>query len=252
MDKTSNIEVEPKQYCAFASFDQQVALKGCQSAALSLRELNGTNASQHPNWLEKFEQGSPTLGDIPLLANFNLQTFCQSDWENPILSGALVALVEACDKLDFKPVVDSIQQYAWTLLKETGNEKRTCDQSIHESSIGSPSDLTSSKYDVQGNGNIVDYSKLLDCYRVMMYLARYQCTSAFHRFFPTSNAKPCKGYHFWCASGSCPHTSFDSLFEKALSVKANTPAKGFDQDGVRYNGVSDIAIGFRCVFGHII
>ena len=34
-----------------------------------------------------------------------------------------------------------------------------------------------------------------DVYRTILYLAKYQCTTAFHTFFPAT-AKPCKGYHF--------------------------------------------------------
>ena len=250
-DTMSNQD-EPRHYCAFASFDKELSLAGCQSAALSLQDLINTNDLESPSWTEKFERGPSILGQIPLLENFNLQTFCQSDWENPLLSSVLIALVEACDKLDFRPVVDSIQQYALSHQKPNLCDKKTSDQSLQESSIGSPSDLTLSKYDLQTNGKIIDYSQILDCYRVIMYLARYQCTSAFHRFFPTTNAKPCKGYHFWCASGSCPCTSFDSLFEKAIDSKAQVPIEGCDKDGVLYNGISDVAMGFRCVFGHII
>ena len=111
------------------------------------------------------------LGDVPLLAAFNLQTFCQSDWDNPLLSKALVAMVEACDKHDFKPVVDSLKSICEK--KQNLNEKKGSDQSCtsmnYEQSIGSPSDLTSSRF---GQSN-VRYSSKLDCYRTMLYLARY-------------------------------------------------------------------------------
>mmetsp|Transcript_23785 Transcript_23785/g.31590 ORF Transcript_23785/g.31590 Transcript_23785/m.31590 type:complete len:115 (+) Transcript_23785:551-895(+) len=50
----------------------------------------------------------------------------------------------------------------------------------------------------------------LDCYRTMLYLVRYQCTTAFHTFFPATS-KPCKGYHFWCAKGT-PLPIFDRMY----------------------------------------
>jgi len=85
----------------------------------------------------------------------------------------------------------------------------------------------------------------LDCYRTLLYLSKYQCTSVFHVFFPAT-AKPCKGYHFWCAIGT-PLPIFDHLFREAakrLRTKDNTITPLHD--------VSDVALGFRCVFGHII
>lgn len=96
----------------------------------------------------------------------------------------------------------------------------------------------------------------LDVYRTILYLAKYQCTTAFHAFFPAVT-KPCKGYHFWCAIGT-PSPIFDRLLRDAAE-RIRTAGCG----GGRYpqppavvapavQDVSDVAVGFRCVFGHLI
>ena len=108
----------------------------------------------------------------------------------------------------------------------------------------------------------------LDCYRTLLYLARYQCTTAFHAFFPTTS-RACKGYHFWCAQGT-PRPIFDRAFREAADdyrnhrgSNDNNGGKDDDNDDGEENdgnkvthppihGVSEIAIGFRCTFGHMI
>jgi hypothetical protein len=89
-------------------------------------------------------------------------------------------------------------------------------------------------------------SAALDCYRTILYLARYQCTTAFHAFFPTTT-RPCKGYHFWCAQGTAPLPIFDRAFREAAESYAKQK-----QLLVPIPDVSSVALGFRSVFGHII
>ena len=47
-----------------------------------------------------------TYGDYPLMGRFNLQSYYSTVWDSEDLSEILVTLVEACDRRDFKPVVD--------------------------------------------------------------------------------------------------------------------------------------------------
>ena len=86
----------------------------------------------------------------------------------------------------------------------------------------------------------------LDVYRTILYLAKYQCTTAFHSFFPAT-VKPCKGYHFWCAIGT-PLPMFDRLIRDAVK-RANNGGQSVITPS---REVSDVALGFRCVFGHLI
>jgi hypothetical protein len=87
----------------------------------------------------------------------------------------------------------------------------------------------------------------LDVYLTILYLAKYQCTTAFHAFFPAS-AKPCKGYHFWCAIGT-PLPIFDRLLRDAVKRIGESKAHA---GLVPIRDVSDVTLGFRCVFGHLI
>jgi hypothetical protein len=87
----------------------------------------------------------------------------------------------------------------------------------------------------------------LDIYRTIMYLSTYQCTTAFHSFFPAA-MKPCKGYHFWCAIGT-PLPIFDRLIRDGVK-RANSTKEHHVIAPVR--DISDVALGFRCVFGHLI
>ncbi len=86
----------------------------------------------------------------------------------------------------------------------------------------------------------------LDCYRTLLYLVRYQCTSAFHVFFPTK-AKPCRGYHFWCAKGT-PLPPFDRMYREAAAQLKNQT----DLVLCTSQQASDLSLGFRSIFGHII
>ena len=100
---------------------------------------------------------------------------------------------------------------------------------------------------VQSETNDFPPSVELDVYRTIIYLAKYQCTTAFHSFFPAT-IKPCKGYHFWCAMGT-PLPMFDRLMRDGVK-RANSSKDHGVVAPVR--DVSDVALGFRCVFGHLI
>ncbi len=179
---------------------------------------------------------SDSVDEYPLLSRFNLQALCQADWDHEDLSAILVGLVEACEgKRDFRPVLDTILRC---------NKKRRANYS--STSIDSGSDVNSSICRPESSAvHALTPSMELDCYRTILYLAKYQCTSAFHVFFPTI-AKPCKGYHFWCAIGT-PLPIFDRLLRDAIKrVRAK------DNSYTPMQEASDVALGFRCVFGHLI
>jgi hypothetical protein len=223
-------------YCAFAAWDSSIAFHGCHTGARALAPLYGLKPEQ--------EQGMPTagseeretlvrkesLGEFPLLARFNLQAICQGDWDHKDLSEILVTLVEACDKRDLRPVLECVFRCNTRRLA-IAREARN-DVPIELGLVGSASSLDCPSVE-------------LDCYRTLLYLAKYQCTSAFHVFFPES-AKPCKGYHFWCAIGT-PLPIFDHLFREAVKrIRAK------DTSFTPVHDISDVALGFRCVFGQII
>lgn len=221
-------------YCAFAAWDKSIAFHGCYSAARALAPFYGLKVEQDgvsaaPEELESLAK-KESLGDFPLLARFNLQEICQSDWDQKDLSEILVTLVEACDKRDFRPVLECVfrcNKRRLATAREAGN-----DVPVELGLTESASHMDAASVE-------------LDCYRTLLYLAKYQCTSVFHVFFPAT-AKPCKGYHFWCAIGT-PLPIFDHLFREAakrIRSKGNTITPIHD--------VSDVALGFRCVFGHII
>jgi len=221
-------------YCAFAAWDKSIALHGCFSGARALAPFYGLNL-EHNGVATASEElmtltRKDSLGDFPLLARFNLQEICQSDWDQKDLSDILVTLVEACDKRDFRPVLECVFRC----------NKRRLDSS-REARNDMPVELGLSE-----SASLMDAASVeLDCYRTLLYLAKYQCTSVFHVFFPETT-KPCKGYHFWCAIGT-PLPIFDHLFREAVKrirSKGNTITPLHD--------VSDVALGFRCVFGHII
>ncbi|OEU10689.1 DENN-domain-containing protein [Fragilariopsis cylindrus CCMP1102] len=185
---------DSRHCCAIISWDKQVAMRGCYSCAKVLLDTISSEEVQGSGSEESIE----SLGDYPLLSKFNLQGYYSNVWDHPDLSEILVALVQACDKRDFKPVVESV-------LRRGGN---------------------------------------IDCYRTILYLARYQCTSAFHAFFPAT-LKPCKGYHFWCPM--VPLTIFDRLFREAVKrVQANNVAAAPIHD------VAEVPLAFRSVFGHLM
>jgi hypothetical protein len=125
------------------------------------------------------------FGDYPLLSRFNLQGYYSNVWDHNDLSEVLVTLVEACDKRDFRPVVEC-------LLKS--NNRRRDKANTSSSEINCACSLPSEQSGNDSNRSMESVE--LDVYRTILYLAKYQCTTAFHAFFPAT-LKPCKGYHFW-------------------------------------------------------
>jgi hypothetical protein len=160
---------------------------------------------------------NPGLFDeAPLLSRFNLQGFYSSVWEHPDLQQLLVSLVEACDKDSLRQVVEcliSINQQRKASATRVARE-----QNLHE----------------------------LDVYRTILYLAKYQCTTVFQAFFPAT-LKPCKGYHFWCAIGT-PLPIFDRMLRDAMRRVHQKESN----IALPMHHVSDVAVAFRCVFGHLI
>ena len=205
--------ITPKHKCAFAAWDMSTALLGCRSGAeVILRAFDELH-----DLAQRIDNGESDLFDeeSPLLSQFKLQNLSKGDWEHVDLSRILVSLVEACDKRDFKPVVECTLE------------------------------CISRRREVARRSSVTEASAEFDCYRTILYLAKYQCTSAFHVFFPAA-AKPCKGYHFWCAFGT-PLPIFDRMFRDAV--------KRIQEQGhsiAPIHEVGDVALGFRCVFGHLI
>jgi hypothetical protein len=217
---------EHVHYCAFASWDRSIALQGCKSGAQVIRALIKSKKSEHGKGY--IVPGEP-LGSFPtmspydgLLDAFSLQVYTKSDWEHRELSQILVELVAATneDSRDIAPVLEATVNC---------NLKR---QSWH--AYGDTLQPTTGE---------------LDCYRTLLYLVRYQCTSAFHVFFP-SVAKPCKGYkyHFWCSKGS-PLPIFDRIYQDAWQRVNEKHNKSLPSNT---RGVSDTALAFRSTFGHIL
>ena len=167
-----------------------------------------------------------------------------------------MALVESCDKHDFKPVIDAIMQYNHNRIRNN-----TCKQIQKSNSHTSTAMAASSNGSPALTGELTTFCNRtgattmeLNCYRTMLYLVRYQCTSAFHRFF-LATEKPCQGYRFWCANGACPHSAFDKMYGKALAKLQLQMGGNNNKEQCMLpclDGVSDTAVGFRCVFGHII
>ena len=203
----------PQHMCAFAAWDKSTALLGCRSGADVILRAFVDLYDQTP----RGGKGDPDLfeEDSPLLSHFKLQNLSKCDWDHVDLSKILVTLVEACDKRDFKPVVECTLE------------------------------CISRRRDLARRSSSTEASAELDCYRTILYLAKYQCTSAFHVFFPAA-AKPCKGYHFWCAFGT-PLPIFDRMFRDAVKR-----IKEHGNPVAPIHDIGDVALGFRCVFGHII
>jgi hypothetical protein len=213
--------------CAFSSWDKSTAIEACNSALKSLTKLQNTiRKTSRPKSAPAFHDlvslfnkadSSQTSNDLSskvleyplsLLANINLSSI--GDWDNAELSEILTKLLDSCDKRDFTPAVEAV-------MKCNADRKASFGRSGHSE---------------------------LECYRTLLYLSRYQCTAAFHTFFPTTS-KVCKGYHFWC-----PNTTisiFDRMFRDTLDR-----LRAQDNVANSIHDVSDIALGFRSVFGHLI
>lgn len=152
----------------FASWDRSAAERGCLSASKVLSPISRmieesisaeTPSNEDHSLVEHYD-------DMPLLCRYNLQGFYASVWDDSYLSSVLVALVEACDKRDFVPVVTCALQH-----EHKDSDTKNTSELIRHGSLG---DAT---------------------YRTLLYLAKYQCTTAFHTFFPAT-LKPCKGCTF--------------------------------------------------------
>ncbi|CAJ1960049.1 unnamed protein product [Cylindrotheca closterium] len=217
-----------KHYCAFAAWDYNVAVRACHSCARVLYPFSTERQTHHELTIASAE----SLGDDPLLSKFNLQGYFSHVWDHEDLSGILVCLVEACDKRDFKPAIECLIGY---------NERRRKNLALH-----STNKYGETKY-FEG-GTVVDQRDIeYDLYRTILYLAKYQCTTAFHVFFPAT-LKPCKGYHFWCPVAPIP--IFDRLFRDGLERIRSSKQNAHHIANAR--DVSDVALAFRSVFGHIV
>ena len=212
--------------------DYTIAARACHSCARVLYPFSTERQSHSELTLEIIE----SLGDDPLLSKFNLQSYFSHVWDHEDLSRILVCLVEACDKRDFKPVIEC-------LLGCNKRRRKMLPFSASDS--------------VDGSRHLDQQNTEFDVYRTTLYLAKYQCTTAFHAFFPAT-VKPCKGYHFWVSGNpraneylptrltchmQCPVVPvpiFDRLFRDGAERMEN-----------RQNliGVSDVALAFRSVFG---
>ena len=231
---------------AFAAWDKSVAIDGCHSGAKAVLNLqaslrknnrrlpgpqlqhliqsfnkpynNPAERGQHikttvdTNVIVATPDADTTANIFPLLSHLTLSS-AQGDWDDADLAPILVTLVEACDKQDFYPAVTQVIQ--------CNTERRA-------------------RY---GRGSRPSSGIELECYRSLLYLTRYHCTSAFHKFFP-STCKVCKGYHFWCPNSTV--AIFDRMFRDAVG---RVRAQG---NVTHIHSVSDVALGFRSVFGHII
>ena len=193
---------DTRHYFAVAAWDYQIALRGCFSCAKVLLDRESSSSSSSNLYGSDSVESLDALGDYPLLSKINLSGYYSNVWDDNELSEILVALVEACDKRDFRPVVESV-------LRRNGR---------------------------------------LECYRTILYLAKYQCTSAFHAFFPAT-IKPCKGYHFWCPIAPVP--IFDRLLREAVKRSRATSSSG-GQTYAPIHEVSDVPLAFRSVFGHLM
>lgn len=269
-DDENNISSFPGEISdaiAFASWDKSIAMQGCRSAAKAIRVTR--TSPMAPEFREKLFD-NPSI-ESPLLAFFNLQGYCQADWDHADLSEVLVSLVKACDTTDLAQAVACICRKNSINSGSTATDQRpTLRHNMTDTSFGSTTATAYDSFSMMNPSSEMISSPLqgtLDCYRTLLYLARYQCTTAFHAFFPTTT-RACKGYHFWCAQGT-PRPIFDRAFREAAddyrkhrgSNDGNNGGKD-DDDGEEnidnkvthppIHGVSEIAIGFRCTFGHMI
>ena len=230
-------ETLPTHCIAFAAWDRTAAERGCYSGARAISTLfpqseqsteTGLNVGGEMGAIDPFDE-------YPLLGRYNLQGFYPSVWDHEDLSEMLVSLVTVCDsdRRDFKVVVECMlrcnlrRREKFVGIGDTGSD------------VGVPVDVKAT------SDGTISPSVELDCYKTILYLAKYQCTTAFHTFFPAV-AKPCKGYHFWCPTAPLP--IFDRLLREAVN-KVNSKNHG---SFAPVSSPSDVALGFRCVFGHLI
>jgi len=243
-DENTSSATSTHDCCACASWDKTVALHGCLSAAKAIMSAQALQFKPEPLLREKLFDNPYT--DIPLLSFFNLQSYAQGDWDHPDFSEILVALVKACETRDLLPVVECLYQrnkVRQEMTQSTTRQANTCNSlnSSFESAGTIDFSLRAST-----EASFSPASLELDCYRTILYLARYQCTTAFHAFFPTT-IRACKGAHFWCAQGTLPLPIFDRAFREAAESYAKQRKLV-----VPISVPSAVAVGFRSIFGHII
>ena len=238
-------ESPAQHYLAFGAWERTAAERGCYSGARAIFGLLSSPAAEHglisdaPNIGQQHEGELGAIDpfdDFPLLARYNLQGFHPNVWDHPDLSEILVSLVTVCDsdRRDFRLVVECVLRCNQRRREQFGGANGD-----NGSDVNLPVDFQAA------TDGVLLPSVELDPYKTILYLAKYQCTTAFHTFFPAV-AKPCKGYHFWCAIGT-PLPIFDRLLREAVKRVNNK-----DNSFAPISDVSDVALGFRCVFGHLI
>lgn len=246
-------EADQKHYCAMVGWDYEIALRGCISAAKVIYSISMGEVSTFGKPEDSNEESKNTLevfGDYPLLSRFNLQGYYATVWDHEDLSKVLVTLVEACDKHDFRPVVECLlrvnKRRRDKLLGRSANANSVPSSNSNANSSSDAASSALALMPTRSDGN--DSSTIwsihtveFECYRTALYLAKYQCTSAFHAFFPAT-LKPCKGYHFWCPIAPVP--IFDRLLHEAMK-RARAKSNGY----IPIHDVSDVALAFRSVFG---
>ena len=187
--------------CALASWDKSLAMQGCYSAAKAI-DATRTSPMAADHREKLFD--NPSI-DSPLLAFFNLQGYCQADWDHKDLSEVLVSLVKACDTTDLTQAVACVCQNGAKegagQSEEVTAQMPTLGQNMTDVSFGSTKAAAYDSFSLNQSAEEAPSLHItspsgLDCYRTLLYLARYQCTTAFHAFFPTTT-RACKGYHFW-------------------------------------------------------
>jgi hypothetical protein len=208
-------DVHPKHACAFSAWGKSTALYACcKGAEVILSTYREYCESPHRE--KSREDFNVFDADVPLLSKFNIQNLSKPDWDHSELSKVLVGLVDACDHRDLKPVMECI-------IRSTNEKSKYLNSGISSHQLDE-----------------------VDWYKILLYLVTYHCTSAFHVFFPTT-VKPCRGYHYWCAYGS-PLPVFDRMFRDAM--------KRLKDEGIWKGHIPhvpmDVALGFRCIFGHMV
>lgn len=166
--------------------DRHVAVRGCNSCARVLYPFS-THRQRNKGMTN---ESAESFGDYPLLSRFNLQGYFSNVWDHEDLSKILVKLVEACDKRDFKPVIECLLQCNKRRRERFGTDVPNSPD-VNCGSCSLPPGTPNSEMTLADLRSVE-----LDAYRTILYLAKYQCTTAFHAFFPAT-LKPCKGYHFW-------------------------------------------------------
>ena len=121
----------------------------------------------------------------------------------------LVALVKACETRDLLPVIECVIQR---------NQHRETMKQLHASASLNTLSFESASTTTFTLGQYTEASTMpvsieMDCYRTILYLARYQCTTAFHAFFPTTISGVLKELH--------PYQYLTVRFERQQKLLAN-------------------------------